>query len=79
MNNSPESKPEVIPYQYYEALNRTYEALVKFDSLVLGLPVLQSDHDLRQKAGKVHNELWELYQFLSAKHDSAMASEETKP
>lgn len=77
MTNEPESKTEVTSCQYFEALDRTYAALVSFDSL-LGLSALRDDSDLSQKAGKIRSELWDLYQVLGAKFDSAMISEKKK-
>lgn len=79
MTSPPESKPEVTSCQYFEALYKTNTALVLFDSLVLGLPVLRSDSDLLQKVEKARNDLWELYQSISAKQEAVMKSEETKP
>lgn len=78
MTNVPESKTKVTSSQYFEALNRTYSALIAFDALVLGLSVLRNDSDLSQKAGKIRSEFWDLYQLLSTKFDSTVAGEETK-
>lgn len=74
MTSTPESEPEVTSCRYFEALYKTNTALVLFDSLVLGLPVLRSDSDLRQEVEKARNGIWELYQFISAKQEAVMAS-----
>lgn len=74
MTNTSDSKTEVTSYQYFEALSRTHTTIVLFDSLILAHPAICDSSEFRQKAEKISNDLRDLYQLLSSKHDSVIAS-----